>query len=66
MFKFELCNDALHFSIFISLKLRGKPKISPSFQNLMEEDYGVILELICLVSNIKMEVCNVLNCFCSF
>ncbi len=32
----------------------------------MEEDFGVALELICLVSNIRKEVCGVLNIFLSF
>jgi hypothetical protein len=32
----------------------------------MEEDFGVILELICLASNIRKEVCGVLDIFLSF
>jgi hypothetical protein len=32
----------------------------------MEEDYGVALELICLVFNIRKEVCGVLDSFLSF
>jgi hypothetical protein len=39
------------------LKLREKPKNAPSFQTLMEEDSSVALELICLASNIKRDVC---------
>jgi hypothetical protein len=32
----------------------------------MEEDFGVALELICLASNIRKEVCEVLDIFLSF
>jgi hypothetical protein len=32
----------------------------------MEEDFGMALELICLVSNIRKEVCGVLNTVLSF
>jgi hypothetical protein len=32
----------------------------------MEEDFGVTLELICLVSKIRKEVCRVLDIFLSF
>ncbi len=32
----------------------------------MEEDFGVTLELICLASNIRKEVCEVLDIFLSF
>jgi hypothetical protein len=61
-----LLSDAFHFAISMSLKLKEKPKNAPSFQTLMEEDFGVALELICLVSNIRKEVCGVLNIFLSF
>jgi hypothetical protein len=61
-----LLSDALHFSIFINLKLKKKPKNAPSFQTLMEKDPDVALGLICLVSNIKKEVCGVLDSFFSF
>jgi hypothetical protein len=37
-----------------------------SFQTLMEEDFGVALELICLASNIKKEICGVLDSLFSF
>jgi len=32
----------------------------------MEEDFSVAFELICLASNIRKEVCGVLNSFLSF
>jgi hypothetical protein len=35
------------------MKLRAKPKNAPSFQTLMEEDYSVALESICLTFNIR-------------
>jgi hypothetical protein len=50
----------------MSLKLKEKPKNAPSFQTLMKEDSSVVLELICLASNVRKEVCGVLNNFLSF
>jgi hypothetical protein len=47
------------------LKLRIKHENAPYFQTLMEEDFSVTLELICLVSNIKKEVSIVLDSFLS-
>jgi len=32
----------------------------------MEEDFNVAFELICLASNIRKEVCGVINSFLSF
>jgi hypothetical protein len=60
-----LLSDALHFVISTSFKLR-EPKNAPSFQTLIEEDSNVALELICLASNIRKEVCEVLDSFLSF
>jgi hypothetical protein len=60
-----LLSDAFHFAISMSFKLR-EPKNAPSFQTLMEEDLNVVLELICLTSNIRKEVCEVLDSFISF
>jgi hypothetical protein len=37
-----------------------------SLLKLMEEDLGATFELICLASNIRKEVCGVLNSFLSF
>jgi hypothetical protein len=50
-----LLSDALHFAISMNFKLK-KPKNAPSFQTLMEKDFGVALEFICLASNIKKKV----------
>jgi hypothetical protein len=50
----------------MSLKLREELENAPSFQTLMEEDFGVALELICLVSNIRKEDCEVVDRFLSF
>jgi hypothetical protein len=58
-----LLDDALYFTISISLKLRIKPENAPSFQTLMEQDFSVVLELICLASNIKKYICIVLDYF---
>ncbi len=60
-----LLSDAFHSTIFISLKLKELEN-APSFKTLMEEDSNVALELICLVSNIRKEVCRVLNNFLLF
>jgi hypothetical protein len=60
-----LLSDAFHSTISMSLKLR-EPKNAPSFQTLMEEDSNVAFELICLASNIRKEVCEVLDSFLSF
>jgi hypothetical protein len=40
----------------MSLKLKEKPKNAPSFYSLMEEDFGVALELKIFVSFIKKKV----------
>ncbi len=46
----QLLNDALHSGISMSLKLIEELKFAPSFQTLMEKDFGVALELICLAT----------------
>jgi len=61
-----LLSDVFYSTIFMSLKLKKEPKNGPSFQTLMEEDFGVVLELICLASNIRKEVYKVLDIFPSF
>ncbi len=53
-----LLSDALHWWAW---NWKKKPKNTSSFQTLMEEDFGVALELICLASNIRKEVCGVLD-----
>jgi len=57
---------AFIFVISISLKLKAKPENAPSFQTLMEKNSSVALELICLASNTRKEVCMVLDSFLSF
>jgi hypothetical protein len=61
-----LLNDALHSTISMSLKLKEELENAPSFHTPMEEDFGVALELICLASNIRIEVCEVIDIFISF
>ncbi len=48
------------------LEIDKNQENTSSFQTLMEEDFGVALELICLASNIRREVCGVLDNFLSF
>ncbi len=60
-----MLNDTFNSTISINLKLRIKHENAPYFQTLMEEDFSVTLELICLVSNIKKEVSIVLDSFLS-
>jgi hypothetical protein len=50
----------------MSLKLKEENEIVPSFENLIEDDSIIVDELVLLVSNIRMEVCGVLNSFLSF
>jgi hypothetical protein len=61
-----LLNDGLYFAISMSSKLRKEPKNAPSFQTLMEENFDVAFELICLAFNIRKEVCGIFNSFLSF
>jgi len=48
------------------LKLRDALEVLLSLQNLMEEEFIVVDELISFASNIKKEVCVVLESFLSF
>jgi hypothetical protein len=50
----------------MSLKLKKKNKIIPSFESLMEDDSIISNELSLLAFNIKREVINVLDSFLSF
>jgi hypothetical protein len=61
-----LFSDALHFTIFLSFKFRKNNEFLPSFQSLMEDEFGLVNELTLLASNIRKEVCGVLNFFLSF
>jgi hypothetical protein len=53
-------------SFILPFSLREEPENAPSFQTLMEEDFGMAFELICLVSNIRKKFCGVLDIFLSF
>jgi hypothetical protein len=48
------------------LKLKEENEIVPSFDNLIEDDRVVSDELVVLTSNIKTEICGVLDSFLSF
>jgi hypothetical protein len=61
-----LQTNALNFDISMSLKLRGEIEIATFFYNLMKKDANVVIELTCLASNIKKEVCVGLDSFFSF
>jgi hypothetical protein len=50
----------------MSLKLKGKNQVLPSFESLMDNDSIVNDKLYLLASNIKKEVINVLDSFFSF
>ncbi len=50
----------------MSLKLKDKNKIIPSFESLMEDDSIISDELSLLAFNIRKEVINVLDSFLSF
>jgi hypothetical protein len=50
----------------MSLKLRGKNQILPSFESLMDDDSIISDELFLLAFNIKRKVINVLDSFLSF
>jgi hypothetical protein len=49
----------------MSLKLKEKTQMSPSFDNLMKEDLGIV-GLDMFISNITKEVYKILNSFISF
>ncbi len=61
-----MLNYALHFTNFFSLKLKENNELLPSFQSLVEDESSFANELTLLASNIRKEVCVVLNCFLSF
>jgi hypothetical protein len=60
-----LLTDALHSTISMSLKLRGKNQVLPSFESLMDDDSIISDELPLLASTIRREVINVLGFFLS-
>jgi dimeric dUTPase (all-alpha-NTP-PPase superfamily) len=59
-------NDALHFVISMSLKLKKENEVMFSFYHLIEDYLSVIDELALLVSNIKKELCGKLDSLLSF
>ncbi len=56
-----LLSDALHFVIFMSLRLKEENQVVLSFETLMDDNSIVANELVLMDFNIKMEVCGVLN-----
>jgi hypothetical protein len=48
-------------ALFIAITM--KSKLKEELDNLMEEDVVIVIELNLLISNIKREVCNVLDIF---
>jgi hypothetical protein len=58
-------SDALNFNISICLKLKEETNLV-SFDNFMENEFIIVLELIFLDSNIKNNNCGVLDFFFFF
>jgi hypothetical protein len=50
----------------MSGKLKNEIEITTSFDNLIDENANVVIELTCFVANIKNEVVGVLDYFFSF
>jgi hypothetical protein len=50
-----LC-DALHYVVMMCLKMKEKGEIPPTIVNLIDDDFGIILELSLLTFNMKKEV----------
>jgi hypothetical protein len=61
-----LLTNALFIAITMSCKLNEEPKMNHFLDNSMEKDVVVAIELDLLASNIKGEVCNILDAFLSF
>jgi len=57
-----LLYDALHVAITMALKLK-EFKMAPSMANLMEDDMSMALKVSMFVSNVRKQVCDVLNGF---
>jgi hypothetical protein len=47
-----LLSDALHSTITMNTKLMEELQYLPSFDNIMDEDFGMVIELTLLASNI--------------
>jgi hypothetical protein len=61
-----LLTNASHFTLTMSFNLKEEVKISPSANNLMEDDSRLVIELALFASNIKKKVCVVLDYIISF
>ncbi len=61
-----LLNDALNNAITMSSKLEEGVGIVQTFNQFMDDDFVIILELSLFAFNIKKEVCGVLDYFLSF
>ncbi len=55
-------SDALNFNISICLKLKEEKNLV-SFDNFMEKEFIIALELVFLNSNIKKTICGALDFF---
>jgi hypothetical protein len=61
-----LLYDVLNVIITMSLKLKEKSRISLNLQDLIDDDSIVTHELSLLASNIRREICGILDGFLSF
>jgi len=61
-----MLTDVLNFVISFSLKLKEDNAPLAYFESLMEDEPSVVEELVLLTSNIRKEVCGVLDSFLSF
>jgi hypothetical protein len=62
----RLLNDALNSAITMSSKSKEDVGIVQNFNQFMDDDFAIILELSLFAFNIKKEVCGVLDSFLSF
>ncbi len=58
-----LFSNALQLAIIMCLKFREKIKSPYALVSLINDDFGIVFELFLFVSNIKREVCDVLDSF---
>jgi hypothetical protein len=61
-----LLSNALQFAITMCLKLREEIKNPFAPINLISDDFKIAFELFLFTSNIRREVCGVLDYFLSF
>jgi hypothetical protein len=59
-----LLSDVVNFAIIISYKLKEQVWIALALYQLMDDDFGVVLEF--YIFNIKKGVCDVFDSFLSF